>query len=445
MDTPHDWTGPDADVGPDPIDEDLLTLFARTAPEVPPTDLDSLFARGLPERRRIMILRLAAGALTMAATAVFAFLLTPGRSAAGVSLEEVQQKVAATQTLTCTETTLVDGKPRDSSRMLVVAPSLVRDERDDGYAINDFRARRTLLVRTKEKTATILEGVAFPIPDEMNFYSLFREIAREPLRTLPERHVDGRPALGFVVKVFGHEATVWVDPATKLPVRVETESDEGGKRTTGIMSDFVFDRPLDPSLFAMTPPEGYKVETHGVAELAPEPAEQDLAAPVLTPLVGIGPARFGMTEAQVVKALGKPDRASTTGTMRLLSYYSRGFELMVLPEGRPKHGLFWAVALGKHGFMLKLREFRGKTDRGIGLGATRDDVVKAYGPPDREHLSRNRDAFKDAADPDKPTGQAEMSYDRLQLSFTLWEGKVYQIRIMAPPPAGVKPEGTRAK
>ncbi|WP_165226083.1 LolA family protein [Aquisphaera insulae] len=437
MNSPHASSGPE----PDPIEEDLLGLFARTAPEASPTDIDALFARKNPEGRRTMILKLAGGVIAAAATATFAFFLTPGHSAAGVSLEELQQKVAATRTLTHTMVELVDDKPRESSRMMVVAPSLVRNEMEGGYSIVDFQARKTMLVRTKAKSAMVIEGAAFQVPEQINFYALFRDIAKDPVRVLPGREVAGKPALGFVVKVNGQEGTVWVDPETKLPVRIEMEWKDGGKRWVQVMSDFVFDRPLDPALFTMTPPEGFTVETLGVAELSPEPAEEDLAAPTLTPLVGIGPARFGMTEEQVVKALGKPDRASTAGKMRLLSYYSRGFELMVLPEGQPKHGLYWAVALGQHGFVIKVREFRGKTDKGIGLGANRDDIIRAYGPPDREDVSRNKDVFKDAADPEKPTGQTGLSYDKLQLNFALWEGKVYQIRITPPPPAAAKPAG----
>ena len=44
---------------------------------------------------------------------------------------------------------------------------------------------------------------------------------------------------------------------------------EDGVTFTEIMSGIVFDRPLDPALFVLTAPEGYKVETFGVAELRP--------------------------------------------------------------------------------------------------------------------------------------------------------------------------------
>ena len=88
--------------------------------------------------------------------------------------------------------------------------------------------------------------------------------------------------------------TVWVDPETKLPLRIDTVTREDGVTTTEITSGIIFDRPLDPALFVLKPPEGYKVETFGVAELQPEPAATDkakgkpAAEMVATPLVGLG-------------------------------------------------------------------------------------------------------------------------------------------------------------
>jgi hypothetical protein len=128
------------------------------------------------------------------------------------------------------------------------------------------------------------------------------------------------------------------------------------------------------------------------------------------------------------------------GTLKILSYYSRGFELWILPEDRPRHGLYAAACLGQHGFAVKSREFQGKTDKGIGLGANRSDIIKAYGAPDVERASRLKDASrKETANAEALTGQTEMVYSKLRLSFALWSGKVYQMRIEAPrPDAGPK-------
>jgi hypothetical protein len=145
-----------------------------------------------------------------------------------------------------------------------------------------------------------------------------------------------------------------------------------------------------------------------------------------------------MTKEEVIAALGKPDRDFTEGKVTSLAYYSRGFELSILPPDQPRfglRGLYRVSCLGQHGLSIKLREFRGKTDRGLGLGATRAEIVKAYGPPDFEHVSRMKDVFgENAANPEQPTGQTEVQFSKLGLSFTLYNDKTYQIGIAAPRP-----------
>ncbi len=422
----------------EPPDDDLRALFRGTAPEDRPTDLDALFARadarraGVHHRRLAMTIRIAAATLLAAATAA---LLIPRKTSAAFDLAEVQRRMATTQTVTFTQDDLLNGKPRDSMRLIVSGPNLVRSEFAGGYSVSDFRAHKVIIVDSKRKHATVLEGTAFPVPEQTNFYLLFRDIAKNPTKTLPGREVDGKPAVGFLVVVDGHEGTVWVNPESKLPVRVEQTSKEGNDVVEQVMRDIVFDRPLDDSLFRMDPPEGYEVETRGVASLAAEPEDKALAAPTIVPLVGLGPARFGMTKDEVVKVLGKPDREFMQGRVTFLSYYSRGFELWFLPADHPRHGLHHASCFGQHGFAIKVREFQGKTDKGLGLGATRAEIVKAYGPPDHETISRMKDVFGEkAANPEAPTGQTDIRYVKLGLLFTLYNDKAYQIWIDAPRP-----------
>jgi hypothetical protein len=226
----------------------------------------------------------------------------------------------------------------------------------------------------------------------------------------------------------GHSGTVWVDQRTKLPIRFEFGED--GKE---VWTDIVFDVPLDASLFNMTPPAGYKVDTFGVSTLAPEPDDPALAAPIVMPRVGLGPAKFGMTKEEVIKVLGKPDREFMQGKMTFLAYYSRGFELWIMPADHPRHGLSHASCMGQYGFAVKLREFKGKTDKGIGLGASRADVEKAYGVPVGGTPARPKgDVGKDAAKPEADSDQIDMYYDGGCLRFFLIKDKVYQIWIDAP-------------
>ena len=54
--------------------------------------------------------------------------------------------------------------------------------------------------------------------------------------------------------------TYWVDPQTKLPIRIEVEitsTDPMMAHSKSVLSDIVFDKDLDPALFSLDPPEGY--------------------------------------------------------------------------------------------------------------------------------------------------------------------------------------------
>jgi hypothetical protein len=106
--------------------------------------------------------------------------------------------------------------------------------------------------------------------------------------------LDGRIADVFVIEGEYHKTTIWVDPQTNLPVRIEkinepaldkdivvprmvlSDRDFGGKgernaetSVTGdgvqnrfevVDSNFIWNPQLDESLFSIEPPDGYKVE-----------------------------------------------------------------------------------------------------------------------------------------------------------------------------------------
>ena len=68
-----------------------------------------------------------------------------------------------------------------------------------------------------------------------------------------EREIDGKKAIGFRVpyetanvddpKI---EIVVWVDPATRLPMRMESTGKDGkGRKAKSVVSEIQFDRKLD--------------------------------------------------------------------------------------------------------------------------------------------------------------------------------------------------------
>jgi hypothetical protein len=131
----------------------------------------------------------------------------------------------------------------------------------------------------------------------------------EKAEKLGSREIDGRKAVGFHVRVGSAEATLWADPETGYPIRIETNR-EGPRSTLHcVMSNFRWNVDLDPSLFSLEPPPGYSTQ----AVVAVLPVEEDLIRTLRT-LAGhnkdVFPTKFG-TEHGVITVLG-------TGLMRKL-------------------------------------------------------------------------------------------------------------------------------
>ena len=92
----------------------------------------------------------------------------------------------------------------------------------------------------------------------------------------------------------------------------------------------------------------------------PEPEMQ------VTPLVGIGKVRFGMSEEEVINILGKPDKRQP----RCLIYRPLGLSVIL----HPKLGLFSFGCFTKKAILwwdrFSARDFRGATKEGIGMGSS---------------------------------------------------------------------------
>ena len=94
----------------------------------------------------------------------------------------------------------------------------------------------------------------------------------------------------------------------------------------------------------------------------------------IEPGAAVGKVRLGMTEPEVIAALGSPDRNSGSA----LRYRQYGIEIVLNGE-RVVKSIICGDENGPDSPMVKA--FTGHTKEGIGLGSTRAEVVKAYGEP----------------------------------------------------------------
>jgi hypothetical protein len=270
----------------------------------------------------------------------------------------------------------------------------------------DFGKRRSLAVDKGKGDAFLLQGANLP---QINFYEKIRNLpGDDKALRLPAKKINGKDVIGFKVKLFDHEVTVWADASKRLPVRIEGTEKVGKETGSFILDNIEFDKPLDTKLFSLEPPPGYRLRIEGSdAELPAALTDDRLKNPIVTPLVGIGPAKFGMMREEIEKALGKADAVEAVGKngFVILKYGSRGFFLHV----HPARGLKTVQCYSQKVMAIRIRDFGGKTDKGIQLGSSSADIIKAYGIPEG---NESRGPMTD------------LSYHKLGIEFSLANDKL---------------------
>lgn len=134
----------------------------------------------------------------------------------------------------------------------------------------------------------------------------------------------------------------------------------------------------------------------------------------IEPFTGVGPVKFKMSKEEVMEVLGQPERMEGGG-VALYYLTSQGISLLVDPTRGVRSIDCWSAEYPNP--FPGLVTFPGKTEKGIGMGATREQIVAAYGEP--------------GGGP--PTAGLEtLRYNQLGMSFVLSQGRVVSIKIMAP-------------
>jgi len=135
-------------------------------------------------------------------------------------------------------------------------------ESSQGPPIVIFDAERlqmlSLIPEQKQAVLVDLTNLAEEAPE--NYLESIRDVIKElendpnaSIDRLPDSEVDGRNAIVFRAKNGNDAMTVWADPETLLPIRLEQI--QNGFNI--VYTDFQFDVALDPSLFSTDIPAGY--------------------------------------------------------------------------------------------------------------------------------------------------------------------------------------------
>ncbi|MEX2142494.1 MAG: hypothetical protein WD894_24790 [Pirellulales bacterium] len=357
---------------------------------------------------------LAAGALAAGIVIGAFWLLTAGDSNRALAFADVQQAVGETQTIRyrilhysnnpsyLSQYEVEPGEPTVSQ--LYYSGNRVRNEQPLGMvSIVDFDKGVSMFIWQRLQRAVIspIYGTENQ-KRSLDFRMKLRNFPESGAKKLPDRKVNGRMVSEFVLQIDDQDYTVTVDPKTKLPIRMEVvrkkQPEKGQGEVREVYTDFVFDAPLDESLFRIEAPAGYEVVNRVPRNDQPQPPETMQL--VVSPEDGIGPVTYGTKVADIVRLLGEPDwrddkedvgpvpfpgaepHPKAVKKVRTeLAYDRRGFRLMA----DDKRGLYSIHCFNKRGGVISTElGFRGKTKEAIALDASLDEVLKTYGKPDAQ-------------------------------------------------------------
>ena len=154
----------------------------------------------------------------------------------------------------------------------------------------------------------------------------------------------------------------------------------------------------------------------GCAKKADE--NESLDEILIEPLVGVGSVQFGMSKDEIIEHFGRPDKIQAEGT-KLNYVSSKGLVFTVDSElGLQMIQCWsdnWPTALP-----FAVKTFTGRTKEGIGIGSAQEQIVAAYGPPDRTSTDSNKGIIQ------------ALEYDKLRIKFSLWQDKIISITLEAP-------------
>jgi len=234
------------------VERTLAALMAKAGPDITPF-----------MRRRTMLTAIKIAAAVLVTTGGLFYMAFVPRAEANRTFAEAARKLREAHTLAY-RTTMEspDFKTPLKTRCLFKEPSLFRAEVDGGIvSIADGSQGKQLMLDPSAKTALLLEGKAPKAPDRpaaaAGLIEHLRQLTEGDAKPVDDKVIGGVRARGYLVKKLGMEMTVWIDPGTRLPIRMESSDRIQGKEIRMTITDFQIDPKLDDSLFRIEPPAGY--------------------------------------------------------------------------------------------------------------------------------------------------------------------------------------------
>jgi outer membrane lipoprotein-sorting protein len=273
-----------------------------------------------------------------------------------VAAEEVVDNLVNARSARYDMTANVIGQPPQKWKAFYLAPNHFRQELESGYVnIADWTAGIMVGLDTENKRATVFKLKHLPADPkqgmQVNQFQAIREMLRNAVadpdakvELLGEMQLDGRTVVGFRFKQQLMPMTLWADPLTKLPVRIEVTM-AGPPQTEVVMTNYEFNVDLDKSLFSVAVPDGYKVMKLDV-DASPQTEDDFITSLRMCCKAtdgkfpdGLGPAAIAKYVAMYVVRQGiDKDNGPSKEQMQEVMLIGRGFQFaLTLPATSDAH------------------------------------------------------------------------------------------------------------
>ncbi len=299
----------------------LAETAARVTEDIRKADVIPITVERTRQMKRIA--KLAVAATILVALGILVFWMTIGGGSTNIAFAQVAAALDSLRSATFDVTMEMKNPMNEKENQhitmkgLFLAPSRERIEMTMGSGkaqgssimIMDAQAGKGIVLSPEMKMAVVMDTskIKKPAGAPTDMFAFVRRVVREgssgggeKAESLGKKEIDGRVAVGFRVHNNMADMTLWADPQTAQPVRIDVEMPSSSGH--GVMSNFRYDMELDPSLFSLEPPAGYTVNNME----AKMPVEDDLVN-VLRLIAehndGTFPAAIGMSNKEYQQAI----------------------------------------------------------------------------------------------------------------------------------------------
>ena len=130
--------------------------------------------------------------------------------------------------------------------------------------ILDLESGEMLVLENEGNTAFYADIKGGIQEGTQNYVKFLRQVIENVkegnVEKIGEKVIDGQKVIGFVGRSPNEEVTIWADPKTAHPIRIELELGQ----MYSIMKNLEFDAQVDPSLVSMEVPDGYQLQDNSL-------------------------------------------------------------------------------------------------------------------------------------------------------------------------------------